>query len=189
MKAINLLTLGIVSLAISLPMAASNQAVQAAPRSNHLLVAQAAKAAIKLQLNLLKRVETRDAQGKTKVTWKPIPDNSILPGMVLRYQVIGKNLGKGTAQNLKVTQPVPDTMVYQLQSAKPIDGTQVLFSIDKGKTFVASPTVRVLEFANGLPRFVEKPAPADRYTHVQWQFNRGVKGGESFQVTYDVTVK
>lgn len=189
MKGIHFLSLGTLFLAIAIPTFSSVAMTPNAFPSEPILLAQAARADIQLQLSVAKKVVTKDAKGITQVSWQPLPGNAVLPGMELRYTVTGRNQGNGQAQNLKVTQPVPNNMVYRLQSAKPIDGTQVLFSIDKGKNFVANPVVRVFEFVNGLPQFVEKPAPAERYTHVQWKFNRVINAGETFKLSYDVTVE
>lgn len=144
----------------------------------------------KVNLNLIadKQQLQKDAQGKQIVSWKVLDSKVVvLPGDVIRFTVTGKNEGNKAAKNLNVTQPIPQRMSYVLNSAKAsINNANMTFSIDQGKTFVATPMVKVT-LANG--KVEERPAPADKYTHVHWNFNQELQPNASVQAAYEVKVR
>jgi uncharacterized repeat protein (TIGR01451 family) len=143
----------------------------------------------KVTLNLVaeQQVVSKDAQGKTVQTWQPTDSKiKVKPGDTLRFTVSGKNEGTKAAQNFAVTQPVPRGTVLALNSAQASTPASVVYSIDQGKTFVAKPMVKVT-LADG--KVVEKPAPAEAYTHVRWQMPTALEPSANVATTYQVTVR
>ncbi|OKH52549.1 hypothetical protein NIES2101_14025 [Calothrix sp. HK-06] len=142
----------------------------------------------KVNLNLVaqqKQVQ-KDAQGKEVVTWKALDEKTLVkPADVIRFTVTGKNEGNKAAKNLAFTQKVAQGMVYSLNSAT-ASGATITYSIDRGKTFVPSPTVKVT-LANG--KVEERPAPAEAYTHVRWSFAQELAPNTSVQAAYLVKVR
>ncbi|NJN49655.1 MAG: hypothetical protein HC805_07670 [Alkalinema sp. RL_2_19] len=104
---------------------------------------------------------------------------------MIRYRLTGQNQGKAGARKLALTQPVPQGTAYVLNSVEG-QGTQAKFSIDGGKTFVANPTVTV-KSADG--QVATRPAPANAYTHVKWQFDQPIGANQQVNVAYQVEVK
>jgi uncharacterized repeat protein (TIGR01451 family) len=122
-----------------------------------------------------------------QVTWKALTEgnSTAKPGDVIRFNIQGANQGNRAAKDLAITQPIPAGMVYVLDSAA--KGTAAIaYSIDGGKTFVATPTVKVTT-ANG--RIEERPAPADAYTHVRWNFKTGLEPNATIKADYQVKVR
>ncbi|BAZ18099.1 hypothetical protein NIES4071_99820 [Calothrix sp. NIES-4071] len=143
----------------------------------------------KVNLNLVadKKQLQKDAQGKQIVSWKALDSKVVvLPGDVIRFTVTGKNEGNKAAKNMNVTQPIPQRMVYVLNTAKASSNANTTFSIDQGKTFVATPIVKV-SLPNG--KIEERPAPAEKYTHMRWNFNQELQPNTSVQAAYEVKVR
>lgn len=152
-----------------------------------VLVAQATRAEVKLQLTAAKKIVTVDKTGKEKISWEGLDNGaSVIPGDIIRYTVSSKNTGTGAAKNLVITQPIPDQMVYRLNSTTKMNGVMNLYSIDGGRTFVPNPTIKV-KLESGKEE--QRPAPAEMYTHVQWKFNKEVSPQASISVFFETQVK
>lgn len=137
---------------------------------------------VQLTLSAEKQVK----QGEQK-TWQALKGQvTVNPGDVLRYSVAGQNSGKAVAKKFAVTQAIPKQMVYQLNTAKQSQAASVVYSIDGGKSFVAQPQVKVKN-AEGKDEL--RPAPAEMYSHVRWQFKDGLNPNSKVNVSYDVAVR
>lgn len=143
----------------------------------------------KVNLNLVadKQQIQKDAQGKEIKTWKALSSGVVVqPGDVIRFTLTGKNDGNKSAKSLNFTQPIPQKMMYSLNTAMTNGAANITYSIDQGKTFVATPMVKV-SLSNG--KVEERPAPADKYTHVRWNFNQELPPNASVKATYEVKVR
>lgn len=154
-------------------------------------IAQNVKPKTPVQLNLSaeKQVTQVDAQGKQRITWKPLQGQVVVnPGDVLRYTVTGANHGDRPIKNLVVNQPIPQGMIYALGSATASTNstTKITYSIDKGTSFVEKPTVQV-KLANG--KVETKPAPAEAYTNIRWTFASAVSPKKTVKAMYQVKVR
>ncbi|NJM44776.1 MAG: DUF11 domain-containing protein [Alkalinema sp. RU_4_3] len=139
------------------------------------------KAQVELSLSVAKQVKQDD-----KVTWQESGDRvTAQPSDVLRYSLKSQNKGNKAVKNLVMTQPIPAGMSYVLKSTTQ-PAANVTYSIDGGKSFVASPMVAV-KLANG--QIEQRPAPATAYTHVRWQLNEAIAPGQSAKVSYQVVVR
>jgi hypothetical protein len=76
-------------------------------------------------------------------------------------------------------------MVYQLETAKSANQAAITYSTDNGKTFVAKPTIKV-KTENG--KTIEKPAPAETYTHIRWKFD-SLASKAGIMAMYEVKVQ
>ncbi len=158
------------------------------PSSEPLLVQRPQQQPVQLLLTAELKQVKKDSQGKEVVTWEPLPNNAqVQPQSIVRYTVTAQNNTNRNMRNLVVSQPVPEGTVYVLDTAtKPTTrGARVEFSIDGGKTFTAKPVIRVREGG----RVVEKPAPAEAYTHVRWNFGEILPANSKQLVSYQVRVK
>ena len=155
-------------LAIALPLVGQTPVWAELTQVPQVIAQTAAQPTVKLNLTAAKKSIVVTTDGKQKVTWENLADNTVVqPGDTLRYTVSSDNTGAEPAKNLTITQPVPEQMVYKLDTATSKNEAEVTYSIDNGKTFVAKPKIKV-KGENG--KTVEKPAPAATYTHVRWQF-------------------
>jgi uncharacterized repeat protein (TIGR01451 family) len=136
-----------------------------------------------------KKIVTIDALGKARVTWWPLGQKaSVQPGDVIRYRVSGENSGEKPVTGLAITQPIPQGTKFELASAT-LDAAhpaRLTYSIDRGKTFVEKPTIRVT-LPNGAVE--TRPAPAEAYTHVRWILASSVTTAKPVRVSYQVRVR
>lgn len=140
------------------------------------------KEAIKLSLKGEKRVVKKNAQGQDVIEWQET--QNVKPGDIFRYSVSSHNQTQKPIKNLTVVQPIPPGMIYGLKSATVSQGSQLTYSIDRGKTFVSEPKVPVV--VNGKTEM--RPAPAEAYTHVQWTIPT-IGAGSVITVSYQVRVR
>jgi uncharacterized repeat protein (TIGR01451 family) len=171
MKALyKLLSIGTIGLTLILPSLNMPAAADIPnPINSNEIIAQAAeKPEIILNLAIAKQKITATVDGKQQVSWQKLEDNAkVAPGDVLRYTIVGQNSGKSNANNLAVTQPIPDQMVYKLNSASSKNQAKITYSTDQGKSFVAQPKIKITKEDGTV---VERPAPPEAYTHIRWQF-------------------
>ena len=132
------------------------------------VIAQAAQPEIVLDLAVARKATTVTADGTEQIEWQDLKDNgAVAPGDVLRYTIKSKNTGDSPANNLAITQPIPNRMSYKLDSATSGNNADITYSIDGGETFVAKPIIKII-LEDGTVQ--ERPAPAEAYTHVRWNF-------------------
>ena len=124
------------------------------------------QALVTLQSEVLREVEVVREDGRKDVRLEPAA--SARPGEVLFFRITYTNEGKGPAENVQLTNPVPEHMVYEGKSAHG-EGTDVTFSVDGGRTF-GKPEDLTVTGEDGK----ERPAgPAD-YTHIRWRLSEPV---------------
>lgn len=184
-----LLGLSAAAVMLTVPLV-SNMPVLASLQNAGTVLAQAVQKKPQVQLNLsvAKQVVERDSQGKEKITWQEEGQKvSVRPGDILRYSLSSKNAGDRPVKNLVLTQPIPKGMLYVLNSASRggDHSAQLTYSIDGGRTFVASPTVQVM--VNGKSE--SRPAPAEAYTHVRWTLTNSLAASATAKVDYQVNVR
>jgi uncharacterized repeat protein (TIGR01451 family) len=110
----------------------------------------------------------------------------VLPGDTLRYRLQFTNVSTGAVHGIVLDNPIPAGLRYQPGSAK-VDRPDVaiLFSIDGGATYSASPMVDV----DVAGKREQQPAPAEMITHVRWTVRGDVPKGAQIHAEYDVQAK
>jgi uncharacterized repeat protein (TIGR01451 family) len=142
---------------------------------------------VELNLTAQRQVTQKNAQGETVKTWVPTEQKVVVkPGDMLKFTVVGNNIGNKAAQKMAITQPIPNGTVLVSNSIQASAPATVTYSIDGGNTFVANPTVKV-KLANG--QTAEKPAPIETYTHVRWQLTNTLAPNQAIDASYQVTVR
>lgn len=188
MRRLLLVSLGLALTGSAAVLPATAATVSPTATAREILIVQRQQQAVQLNLVAELREVKKDESGKEIVSWNPLPNNAqVMPQSIIRYTVTAQNNTNRNMRNLIVTQPIPEGMVYILNSAtKPATkGAKVEFSIDGGKTFTERPTVKVRE--NG--KIVEKPAPPEAYTHLRWNFGETLPANSQVSVSYQVRVK
>ncbi|WP_303905330.1 hypothetical protein [Thiohalomonas denitrificans] len=109
--------------------------------------------------------------------------NRVVPGSEVIYTITAKNSGAEPADNVVVTNPIPEQTVYVDGSAFGA-GTEIIFSADGGKHYDAAGQLTVKQ-ADGLSR----AATGEDYTHVRWHLAFSLAPGEEAPVGYVVRVK
>ena len=128
---------------------------------------------------------TADAQGREQVFWKTLDNGGVKPGDVLRYTLAGENHGPLPVSGLILTQPIPVEATFLPHSITGSDQARVTYSVDRGRTFDAAPTVRVAGPGGTVKTL---PAPPTAYTHVRWTLLDPVAPGASVRVACEVKV-
>jgi len=174
-------------LAASFPLLVGEKTFASASEQQNLIIAQETRPEVKLELVVDKQNVTVDEEGVETVTWNNVGSQvTVVPGDVLRYVVMGTNVGDEAARNLEVTQPIPQQMVYVMGSATSSNDAKITYSINNGETFVENPTIEVTQPDGTV---VEKPAPASAYTHVRWQFGEEIAPQANIEARYQVEVE
>ena len=111
-----------------------------------------------------------DATGEAQT--RLVPADAVVPGDQVIYTVTFTNTGNEPAQQIVITDPVPEQMRYVDGSAFG-PGTDITFSIDGGNSFAAAAQL-VVRDAQGR----ERPARASDFTHIRWGFRHVLAPGE-----------
>jgi uncharacterized repeat protein (TIGR01451 family) len=163
-----LLSIGTLGLIVTLPLINQTPVLAGFPPVTEIIAQAAQNPTVKLNLTAAKKSIVVTTGGQEQVEWKNLADDAVVnPGDILRYTVSSANEGKSAVENLTITQPIPQQMVYQLDTASSKNQAAVTYSTDNGKTFVAKPIIKV-KTEDG--KTIEKPAPAETYTHIRWKF-------------------
>jgi uncharacterized repeat protein (TIGR01451 family) len=109
---------------------------------------------------------------------KRVPAAKVIPGDEVIYTISYSNQGKEKADNVLITNPIPEHMLYQNGSASGT-GSSITFSVDGGKTYDLPEKLTIVN-SNGK----KVPAKSSDFTHIRWTLNQSVKPGEKGQVVY-----
>ena len=182
-KILGISTLGLV---IALPLISQTPVWAGLAQAKEAIAQVAQNPAVQLNLTAAKKSIVVTTGGKKKITWESLSEKAVVqPGDTLRYTVRSENTGANPANNLTITQPVPEQMVYKLDTATSKNEVKVTYSTDNGESFVAKPVIKI-KTENG--EVVEKPAPAETYTHIRWQFD-SLASEAGIVAMYDVEVQ
>ncbi len=107
----------------------------------------------------------------------------VLPGAEVLFTVTYTNIGDEPVENVTITNPVPDHMVYVDDSANG-DNTSITFSVDGGASFGAPQNLLVSDALG-----TQRPATAKDYSHVRWVVDSDIAAGASGTVQFAAVVK
>ena len=182
-----LLCLGAFALVGAVPFV-TNQPVLAQLQEVKEVIAQAVlRPEVKLTLSAEKQIVELDGKGQEIFSWESLEGRvTVQPDDIIRYTVDGTNSGDVEAKGLSVTQPIPNGTSYVLESAQVEGSAEIVYSIDDGQSFVAEPEIEVT-LLDGT--FELQPAPAEMYTHIQWNFGEDLASAQAVKAFYNVKVK
>ena len=145
------------------------------------LVSSPVLAEIKLTTVAEVEVTETDAQGNKTV--KRVPPSRVVPGTEVIYTITAKNTGTQPADNIVVTNPIPEQTMYVDGSAFGA-GTTITFSVDGGKSYNSADKLTV-KGTDGKPR----AATAEDYTNVRWTLQFSLQPGQEAPVWFRTRVK
>jgi uncharacterized repeat protein (TIGR01451 family) len=128
------------------------------PAQGHLLV----KTVVQKQETVV------DEDGQQKV--ELVDANTVVPGDEVVYTVTFQNISDEPAENVVITNPIAENLVYVDGSAFG-PGSDIVFSVDGGKLFASASDLSVSE--NGAVR----PAEPSDFTHIRWQMQGDIPAG------------
>ena len=138
-------------------------------------------ALVKLKSEVLKETEVTNERGDEEI--RLMPASSAMPGETLTFTISYTNEGEEEARDIVLTNPVPEHMVYEGESAEG-QGTIITFSVDGGVAYGAADSLTM----TGEDGEKRKARPSD-YTHIRWQLKEPVPPGGSGAVSFRASVK
>lgn len=139
----------------------------------------AAFAAAPLQLSSDVFVERQIVRADGTKTVVLEPPHLVTPGDNLVFVVKYRNVGKATASNFVVTNPLPAAVAFNGTS----DGLEVV-SIDGGKSWGILGTLRIAK-ADGTVRTAQR----SDVTHIKWNLNQPLTAGAEGKLIFRGVVK
>jgi uncharacterized repeat protein (TIGR01451 family) len=143
--------------------------------------ALAAPPSVELTTTVQQVKVTTDAKGVQHS--KVVPMDRALPGTELVYTITYHNVGKQPAEDVVVSDPIPEHTLYMPGSAEGAD-MDISFSIDGGKTW-GKPEALKVKNADGTSSDAQ---PKD-YTHIRWVLKGKVAPGASGTVSFHTVLQ
>ena len=122
-------------------------------------------------------------KGETVVKRVEVGKSKIVPGVVLVYTTTYRNNGSKPAENIVITNPVPQHMNYIDKSAEGA-GTKMDFSVDHGNTYGAPETLFVIDNQGN-----KQKATAADYTDIRWILLKSLPPGRGGSVSFKVKLQ
>lgn len=132
------------------------------------------------QLSALKRVQTKDKQGHTTVSF--VAFNKALPGDDVVYTVTCHNQGEAAASNIVITLPIPAELTFVPGSAT--GEADVTYSVDGGKSFDLLDNLVIT-----APDGASRPARVDDINMISWKLRSPLAPSGDAQVSFHASVK
>ena len=111
-----------------------------------------------------------------------VPIGNVVPGERVVYTITFRNIGEEPAENVVITNPIDQNLIYANGSAFG-PGTTIEFSIDGGTVFADAGELTVTEGG------VSRPAEAKDYTHVRWVMQEDLAVGAQAVARFTAELK
>jgi uncharacterized repeat protein (TIGR01451 family) len=139
------------------------------------------KGHIKLTSTAWQEKQVFNQEGKKEL--KRVPAAKVLPGDEVIFTISYENIGKESAENAQITDPIPEHMVYTQDSVEGADA-RITFSADGGKTYHIPGKLFVFDAAGR-----QFPARPQDYTHIRWTFEKPLPPGAKGEVSFRAILK
>ena len=139
-------------------------------------VAAQPKGAVHLAVTAEKEVVVTNANGQPET--QRVPAAKVIPDDKVVYTIKYVNTGNEPAENVLITNPVPEHMNYLAGTATGKNAV-VTFSVDGGHVFDL-PEHLTVKTADGQLR----KATASDYTHIRWTLEKNVGSRETGEVSF-----
>ena len=137
-----------------------------------------------IEIRAVAEVEVVVKDEKTgKEETKRVAATKVPPGVAVIYTLHADNKGSKPADDVVVTDPIPEHMDYVDGSATS-KGTVLSFSADGGKSWAAKDKLMVKGKDGAL-----RAATAEEVTHIRWKFEKPIAPGESRAVEFKARVE
>lgn len=132
-------------------------------------------------------IKSSTVDGKTTEQVVLAP-KTVLPNDILREEVTVTNISGKALNTVYVGIPVPKGTEFSGQATPGNERWKLLYSVDNGKTYAATPTRTVTVTENGKSVTKQVAAPTNTYTNVRWTVAT-LKKDESLKLSFRVKVK
>jgi len=134
------------------------------------------KGSIELKAVAEQEKEVINDKGEKELT--RVPAARVVPGDEVIYTINFTNMSEEPADNVVITNPVPEHMVYREGSASGSD-TIITYCVDNGKTYDLPGKLTIVG-ADGKKR----PAKGSEYTHIRWTLQKSLIPGKKGHVSF-----
>ena len=134
-----------------------------------------AQDALEVTTKVEKEIVVENERGETVV--ERVAADVVVPGERVVYTITFRNVGAEPADNVVITNPIADSLIYVAGSAAS-DIASVEFSIDGGQTFGPASELTLVDEG------VERPATTQDYTHVRWIMQTELAAGAEGQTSF-----
>jgi uncharacterized repeat protein (TIGR01451 family) len=141
-----------------------------------LLTAGAALAGVELTAEALTEVRTTNAEGEEVISL--VKAEKVVPGDEVIYAIHFVNRGPAAADDVVITNPIPQHMVFTNVELTP-RGATVEMSADGGAEYGQPGRITVADAGGGA-----RPADASDFTHVRWTFQEPLEPGAEGSVSF-----
>jgi uncharacterized repeat protein (TIGR01451 family) len=131
-----------------------------------------------IRLRVVAETEEEIVKADGEIEVRRVEAAAVVPGSEVIYTIYYTNISKKPADNIRVTNPLPEHMVYVDWSAEG-EGTVITFSVDGGHAYAAPDRLTVVD-EDGERR----PAEAADYTHIQWTLTESLEPEEGGHVSF-----
>ena len=128
----------------------------------------AAQSHIDVQTTVQKEEVFLNATGEEEK--RLVPAEKVLPGETVYYTITFTNTSDEVADNVVVTNPIAEELMY-LDGSAFGPGMEIVFSVDGGETFAVADELNVTD--NGETRAAE----VKDFTHVRWVMQNDLAAG------------
>jgi uncharacterized repeat protein (TIGR01451 family) len=132
----------------------------------------------KIRLTASAQVEVESVNEAGRRVKRRVPAEKVVPGTEIIYTIAYHNPADQNAEQVVITNPIPEQMRYRNQSAFG-EKALVTFSVDNGQSFDLPKNLYVTD-ATGR-RFAAQP---EDYTHIRWKLQDPIPPQASGQVGY-----
>lgn len=117
---------------------------------------------------------------KGERSYKRIPAAKVLPGEIVQYSTYFTNVSKKAADNINITNPIPEHTVYLANTASGAN-CNIVYSVDSGKNWAKPEQLKVR--GNDGKMYPAKPSD---YTHIRWEYQGDLQPQEKKAVSFQV---
>ena len=140
------------------------------------------KGSIELQSVAETEIEVINAKGEKEIKRVKVSETKIVPGDEVIFTTYYGHIGKETADDVIITNPVSEHMVYTDLSAEG-KGAVIRFSVDDGKSYDLPEKLKVKDKSGS-----ERVASPSDYTHIRWIIKK-LKPADKGSVSFRARVK
>ena len=133
-----------------------------------LAISAAAQSHLDVQTTVHKEEVFVNAAGEEET--RLVTAERVVPGETVYYTITFTNISNDSADNVVITNPIAENLVY-LDGSAAGEGMDIVFSADGGVNFAADTDLTVTD--NGTSR----PATAEDFTHVRWVMRNDLAAG------------
>jgi len=141
-----------------------------------LLTAGAAFAGVELTAEALTEIQTTNAAGEEVISL--VKAEKVVPGDEVIYTIHFVNRGAEPAEDVVITNPIPQHMVFTNVELTP-RGATVEISADGGAEYGQPGRITVADAGGGA-----RPANVSDFTHVRWTFQESLEPGAEGSVSF-----